>query len=106
MNWLVRLPILRTYAALRAQTAQLASVKADVRQLRERAAQIPRLKTELEDAHLRLDAHASSVVSPRTLKQILKGGGQHYREAQPFPHIVRHVGRPSRGGRHRGGLDR
>ena len=73
---------------MRAQTAQLASVKADVRQLRERAAQIPRLRTELEDAHLRLDAHEANVVSPRTLKRILKGGGQPYREAQPFPHIV------------------
>ena len=32
--------------------------------------------------------------------------GTHLRLGQPFPHIVRHVGRPSRGGRHRGGLDR
>lgn len=32
--------------------------------------------------------------------------GTHLRPGHPFPHIVRHVGRTSRGGRHRGGLDR
>src|SRR5688572_11340746 len=88
LTWLARLPILRTYAAVRAQAAQLATVKAEVRQLRERAAEIPKLRKQLEDAERRLNALHASVVTPRTLKQVLKGGGQHYREATPFPHIV------------------
>lgn len=88
MSWLARFPILRTYAALRAQTAQLTTAKAEVRQLRDRTAEIPRLKQQTEDVYRQLDVHQSSVVSPKTLKQILKGGGQHYRDAAPFPNIV------------------
>jgi len=88
VDWRARLPILRTYAALRAQTEQLATVKAEVRQLRERAAEIPKLKQQAEAAVRQLDMHHASVISPKTLKQILKGSGQHYRDVSPFPNIV------------------
>lgn len=80
-DWISRLPIARTFAALRQRTAQLEMVKADLRQTRSQ------LDAEAQRADLLVRAHLRAV-SAKHLKAIVTERTAEYRDAQPFPNIV------------------
>ena len=112
LSTLRKLPVLRTYAALRAKTAQLQTLtaeiaslreqiaalrekttqlkalKADLQQLREQVAEVTALRKEIEKRDELVEAHGTAVISPRRLERILRNDGHGYRDATPFPHIV------------------
>src|SRR5262245_24748619 len=69
--WCRRLPVLRTYDALRATQQRLAEESLQLREERERAR--------------RLTTH---VVSHGALKDVVRKRAEAYRTADPFPHIV------------------
>lgn len=76
--WCRRLPVLRTYEALRATQARLAATRDELRQTRE----------ELDTAQRALQRHTTHVVPLRRLKEIATANADRYRTADPFPHVV------------------
>lgn len=72
--WCRRLPVLRTYEALRANQERLAATKDELKRTREE-----------RDRARRLGAH---LISHRKLKDILRAHTEAYRSADPFPHVV------------------
>jgi Rps23 Pro-64 3,4-dihydroxylase Tpa1-like proline 4-hydroxylase len=73
-SWTRRLPVLRTYEALRAAQARLAVTKEELRRTREE-----------RDRARRRGAH---VLSHRRLKDIVRDHAAGYASADPFPHVV------------------
>lgn len=73
-QWLRRLPVLRTYEALRVSQARLASTKEELRRTRDE-----------RDRARRRSAH---ILSNGRLKELLEAHATAYRSAAPFPHVV------------------
>lgn len=80
-DWISRLPIARTYAALRQRTAQLETAKRDLKRARKELEAGARTHDLLVRTQVR-------PVLPRRLKTILTESTDAYRNARPFPHIV------------------
>ena len=73
-GWLKRIPVLRTYEALRESQGRLAAAKDELRRMRE----------ERE----RMRRRSSHILSHGRLKQLLQEHAPAYRSAEPFPHVV------------------
>jgi Rps23 Pro-64 3,4-dihydroxylase Tpa1-like proline 4-hydroxylase len=72
--WYLRLPVIRTYEALRAAQERLAATKDELRRTRD----------ERDVARLA----AGQVIAHGRLKDILRARTEGYRAADPFPHVV------------------
>jgi hypothetical protein len=78
MPWYRRLPVLRTYAALRAAQMQLAETKADLRAAR----------AERDGARQMLKRTHGHVLSHGKLKDVVFAHAERYKTAEPYPHVV------------------
>lgn len=73
-SWMRRLPVVRTYDALRVTQARLVTLKDELRRTRDE-----RDRARRRSAHL---------LSHGRLKQLLQAHTAEYRSAEPFPHVV------------------
>jgi 2OG-Fe(II) oxygenase superfamily len=85
MPLLSRLPVFRSVAALE---QRLAESKEQVRALREKLQLQKDEISRLTASEQRVHDLEGMVLDPRRLGLILKREGQHYRTADPFPHVV------------------
>ena len=83
-----KLPVFRTYAALRHNTRRLETATTELQQLRDQVGEVASLKRSLEKRDKLIEQHHMPVVSPKDLKRIVKARGEQYRGASPFPHLV------------------
>ena len=83
-----KLPVFRTYAALRHNTRRLETATTELEQLRDRLSEVAALKRSLEKRDKLIEQHNMPVVSAKDLKRTVKSRGEQYRAASPFPHLV------------------